>query len=154
MTAGVSRAGDESLDIRTVAAGTTIASARRWPCLGGHVTRSNTLALACAITLMALLWPADAQAQRRRAVDSGGTRVVVVGGYYHRPWFYDPWYGWGYPYWYPPYGYRGRYDPSASLRLQVEPKETEVFIDGYFAGTVDDFDGFFQRLHLEPGRSA
>jgi PEGA domain len=26
-----------------------------------------------------------------------------------------------------------------------------VFIDGYYAGTVDDFDGFFQRLHLEPG---
>lgn len=47
----------------------------------------------------------------------------------------------------PPY----RYDLSASLRIQVEPKETEVFIDGYWAGIVDDFDGFFQRLHLEPG---
>lgn len=47
----------------------------------------------------------------------------------------------------PPYGY----DMSASLRLQVEPKATEVFVDGYWAGTADDFDGFFQRLHLEPG---
>jgi hypothetical protein len=26
-----------------------------------------------------------------------------------------------------------------------------VFVDGYYAGTVDDFDGVFQRLHLEPG---
>jgi hypothetical protein len=26
-----------------------------------------------------------------------------------------------------------------------------VFIDGYYAGTVDDFDGFFQRLNIGPG---
>jgi hypothetical protein len=26
-----------------------------------------------------------------------------------------------------------------------------VFIDGYFVGTVDDFDGWAQRLHVEPG---
>jgi hypothetical protein len=116
------------------------------------VTRSNTLALACALVGAALLWPADAHAQHRRAVHSGGGRsVVVAGGFFYRPWFYDPWYGWGYPYgWYPPYGYAGRY-VDAALRLQVEPKETEVFIDGYYAGTVDDFDGFFQRLRLEPG---
>lgn len=55
-----------------------------------------------------------------------------------------PYYGYGYP-----YGYA--YDSSASLRLQVEPREAEVFIDGYYAGTVDDFDGTFQRLHVEPG---
>jgi hypothetical protein len=24
-------------------------------------------------------------------------------------------------------------------------------VDGYLAGTVDDFDGMFQRLHVEPG---
>jgi hypothetical protein len=38
-----------------------------------------------------------------------------------------------------------------SLRLQVSPRETEVFVDGYLAGRVDDFDGTFQRLRLEPG---
>lgn len=43
------------------------------------------------------------------------------------------------------------YPPDSSLRLQVSPKETEVFVDGYYAGTVDDFDGMFQRLHLERG---
>ena len=51
----------------------------------------------------------------------------------------------------PPYPPPYPYDLSASLRLQVEPKETEVFVDGYWAGTVDDFDGFLQRLHLQPG---
>lgn len=117
------------------------------------MTRLKTPALACALIGVALLWPAEAQAQRRRVVRAAPVRsVVVVGGYYHRPWFYDPWYGWGYPYgWYPPYAFGGRYEESAALRVQVEPKQTEVFIDGYWAGTVDDFDGFFQRLRLEPG---
>ena len=55
----------------------------------------------------------------------------------------------GYPYYGYPYGYA--YDNSASLRLQVSPREAEVFVDGYYAGTVDDFDGTFQRLHVEPG---
>ena len=43
------------------------------------------------------------------------------------------------------------YDDESSLRLQVTPRETEVFVDGYFAGRVDDFDGRFQRLHIQPG---
>jgi hypothetical protein len=43
------------------------------------------------------------------------------------------------------------YDPESSLRLQVTPRETEVFVDGYFAGRVDDFDGRFQRLRIQPG---
>ena len=43
------------------------------------------------------------------------------------------------------------YDDESSLRLQVTPRDTEVFVDGYFAGTVDNFDGRFQRLHVQPG---
>ena len=27
----------------------------------------------------------------------------------------------------------------------------EVYVDGYYAGVVDNFDGRFQRLNLEPG---
>jgi hypothetical protein len=42
-------------------------------------------------------------------------------------------------------------DPDASLRIEVEPKNASVFVDGYFAGTVDDFNGVFQRLHVAPG---
>jgi hypothetical protein len=40
---------------------------------------------------------------------------------------------------------------DSSLRLQVTPKTAEVYVDGYYAGTVDDFDGAFQRLRLESG---
>lgn len=53
-----------------------------------------------------------------------------------------------YPY---PYPYGLAYDVSSSLRLQAEPREAEVYIDGYYAGTVDEFDGVFQRLRIEPG---
>jgi hypothetical protein len=37
------------------------------------------------------------------------------------------------------------------MRLQVTPREAQVFIDGYFAGIVDNFDGAFQRLRLQAG---
>jgi hypothetical protein len=33
----------------------------------------------------------------------------------------------------------------------VTPREAEVYVDGYLAGTVDDFDGTFQRLRVQPG---
>jgi PEGA domain len=78
-------------------------------------------------------------------------QYVVVGGYYGYPgYFYaNPWYGWG-PYPYPAlYGSYGWID--ASVRLEVTPRDAEVYIDGYYAGVVDDFDGTFQRLHVEPG---
>jgi len=32
------------------------------------------------------------------------------------------------------------------------PKTAEVFVDSYYAGIVDDFDGTFQSLDLEPGQ--
>ena len=37
------------------------------------------------------------------------------------------------------------------LRLQVSPRHAQVFVDGYYAGTVDDYDGAFQSLTLESG---
>lgn len=71
-------------------------------------------------------------------------------GWYGSPYFYA---GWGSPYAPYPYyqAYGGAYDASASLRLDVTPNDAEVFIDGYLSGTVDDFDGTFQRLHVSPG---
>jgi hypothetical protein len=88
---------------------------------------------------------------------------VVVRGYYAPYYygFYDPfwfgsygWYGagwYGYPYGYP-YAYqRGYYGGGASLKLEVTPKNAQVFVDGYYAGVVDDFDGIFQSLDLAPG---
>lgn len=70
-------------------------------------------------------------------------------GYWGNTW--GPGYGYGgYPYGYGGYGYRGGYDVGR-LRLQVQPRDAEVFIDGYYAGQVDDFDGRLQGLTLETG---
>ena len=48
----------------------------------------------------------------------------------------------------PGYGLRRYY---GDVRLLVRPRGAEVFVDGYYAGIVDDFDGVFQRLTLEAG---
>lgn len=37
------------------------------------------------------------------------------------------------------------------VRLKIRPREAQVFVDGYYAGLVDDFDGAFQSLRLEAG---
>lgn len=49
-----------------------------------------------------------------------------------------------------PYGYRYA-APDASVKFDVKPKETAVYVDGYYAGLVDDYDGAFQRLRTAPG---
>ncbi len=59
--------------------------------------------------------------------------------------FWDPFY-WGHP---PGYGGQGSY--TGAVRLKIKPREAEVFVDGYYVGVVDEFDGAFQRLRLEPG---
>jgi hypothetical protein len=74
--------------------------------------------------------------------------VVFIGGY-----FYDPYYG-PYPWW-PrriyPYPYYPVFDRRADVRVLVTPEEAAVYVDGFYAGVVDDFNGFFQRLPLPPG---
>lgn len=40
---------------------------------------------------------------------------------------------------------------TGGLRLKVEPKQAQVYVDGYYAGIVDDFNGHFQHLDLTPG---
>jgi hypothetical protein len=57
------------------------------------------------------------------------------------------------------YGYSGYSAPGVygspvyygDIRLQVQPRDAQVFVDGYYSGIVDDFDGVFQRLTLEVG---
>jgi len=75
---------------------------------------------------------------------------------YYYPWYYGV--GFGYPYYAYPYGYPyaaayggGYPDPTASVRLEITPKNAEVYVDSYRAGSVSDYDGFFQRLRVPPG---
>ena len=71
---------------------------------------------------------------------------AYYGPYYYSPWFYGAY--WSYPYYYYPYDYVAG---GASLKVNVEPKTAEVYVDGYLAGVVDQFDGMFQSLSVEPG---
>lgn len=41
--------------------------------------------------------------------------------------------------------------PTGGVRLKVEPRDAEVFVDGYYAGIVDDFDGAKQKLKITRG---
>jgi len=95
----------------------------------------------------------------------GGGYYPIYPGY---PWYGYPWYGYGYPYYgsfglgffyYDPYWwgsgtYAGGYAQVAdtgSVRLKVKPRDAQVYVDGYFVGIVDSFDGVFQRLKLVSG---
>ena len=115
--------------------------------------------------------------ERNTSLSPGGGGSIIY--YPYNPWgfwgpgygyglgylFYDPWYGgyYGDPYGYGYGGYGGyggggggygvsrSYRDTGSLRLKVEPKQAQVYIDGYYVGTVDDFDGVFQKLELDSG---
>ena len=74
--------------------------------------------------------------------------------------YYDPW--WSGSYGYPGYagGYggggspvysSGQYRDVGSVRLKVRPRDAQVYVDGYYTGLVDDFDGAFQKLTLDAG---
>jgi hypothetical protein len=104
----------------------------------------------------------------------GGRNIYIVPRgrtyYYYPRYYYNP-YSFGYgpagrghfyfdlhynsyiwhPYSVSRYGYGSYGYPVGELRLKVEPRDAQVFIDGYYAGRVDDFDGVFQSLRLEEG---
>jgi len=78
--------------------------------------------------------------------------VSLDRGFYYHPYFgfyFGPYYGPFYPYPGPFVG-PANYSTSA-LRLKVKPAEARVYVNGYYAGEVDDFDGIFQRLYLPAG---
>jgi hypothetical protein len=77
-------------------------------------------------------------------------------------------FGWGsigFGYGYPSYGYAYPYAPypyygasyvvpvqtSGGVRIDVPQRDAEVTVDGYYAGTVEDFNGRTQQLNLQPG---
>lgn len=109
----------------------------------------------------------------------GGCRGVYNGYYDSYDAFYDPFYGSIYsPFFgygmglglggYPIFGdmsgddYNygvGSYSTSdyasheeGNLKLKVKPRSAKVYVDGYFVGVVDEFDGAFQKLPLTAGR--
>jgi hypothetical protein len=93
-------------------------------------------------------------------------RRSYVVPYGYRPYGYRP--GWSLNLYFGAprvYGYRA-YSPAppaygyyaipaglayGSLRIIDAPRDAQVFVDGYYAGVVDDYDGVFQHLNLEVG---
>lgn len=123
----------------------------------------------CAIVLFQVT--PDAQRRGggggRPAATSGGRGSGAHGGGYrpvhgpvaHYPVYPVPYYSgyyaaafwWGWPSYGYPYAFDAAYAGEATARLLVTPKDTEVYVNGYLAGIVDDFDGQFQGLRLPPG---
>ena len=145
---------------------------RRWLMIGGQTATAPPSTSGSS---------GDSESTRRRSSDGeqtagravprpsgggtgGGRTTVIVPGYWGgwAPWgwggigfggyfggyyggYWDPWYaGGGDPYYDSSWG-------TGALRLKVKPRDASVFVDGYYAGTVDQFDGVFQRLKLESG---
>ncbi|MGC4083959.1 MAG: PEGA domain-containing protein [Vicinamibacterales bacterium] len=92
---------------------------------------------------------------------------VSLGFYYGYPGYIGPYaYGYGFPYdygyryryGYPPYAYYGGVYPGyrayGGVRIDVPQRDAEVYVDGYYAGVVNDFDGALQQVNLEPGPHA
>jgi hypothetical protein len=82
-----------------------------------------------------------------RYYDPWGYGSFGLGYFYYSPWAWGPY---GYPGYYPRYGGTFGFDVG-SLKIKVQPRDAEVWVDGYYAGTVDDFDGMFQALRLDSG---
>jgi hypothetical protein len=123
--------------------------------------RQRALFLVACATVIAAISTEPAYAQRHHR---GGRHHATIirhspllwGGGFYGAGFYHPYYlGFGqwYPYPYPVFGFPHGPLPDhvVSVRLQVIPREALVYVDGYAAGSVDDYDGVFQRLRLIPG---
>jgi PEGA domain len=123
----------------------------------------NKHLLIVAASVIAVMSIPDVAHAQRRGGGGRGPRVVVsprpvvvspfFSGFYrpyYSPFFWDV-YGWGFP-GLPGFGFHNRsYVEDSSARIQVTPRHAEVYVDGYRAGIVDEFDGFAQRLHVPPG---
>ena len=118
----------------------------------------------CGLLLLSLTSTTPAYARQYHGHGHGHAHFYygfAYGGWY-APWsfYYGPYFGaYWYPYYrspvfYPAYGWYGMTpsDTASSIKVEVTPKDAKVYVDGYFAGIVDDFDGTFQRLRVSPGK--
>jgi hypothetical protein len=100
-----------------------------------------------SLVVAATLWPSPVGAQVRP--DS-----VQPANCAPSPFVYDddPFWGSG------PYPYSAAYLNgeclSAGVRVIATPTQADVYVDGFYAGLVDDFDGALQRLPITPGDHA
>jgi hypothetical protein len=96
-----------------------------------------------------------------RPYSSFGYRYGYFGRYRYSNLYFDPFFFFDYGY-SPSYygGYYGGYSAypapryryaEGAVRVIVDPPQTQVYVDGDYAGIADDFDGIFQRLHVPPG---
>ena len=83
-----------------------------------------------------------------------GMGYGLYSGFGWNPYFGDPWD----PY-YSGYAGSGGYSSGiyntrdqGNLKLKVKPRNAKVYVDGFFVGLVDEFDGAFQKLALNGGR--
>lgn len=89
----------------------------------------------------------------RSHIGSIGAFGLGLGAYVH-PYSYSR-YSYGYPGYYGSssgyYGSSRRSYGHARLRILDAPRDAQVFVDGYYAGIVHDFDGRLQHLELASG---
>lgn len=74
-------------------------------------------------------------------------------------WWGGPWWGWGWGWW-PTvtvgmdYDYPQGIAPRGAwgmVKTDIQPSEAELWLDGTYVGTADDFDGYPDYLYLKPG---
>jgi len=177
-TVGLARAGDDKAVHRGDGGGSHASGAEdRHPSQGVHSTSEPSSAGGSHSTEAFSSRTGAEQRHPRPGTGTGHHSYNYGSPYYYRPYGYgyypyDSFYG-SFYYGYSPYYYSGYYGYSpyyyaygrsygygrssygyrnGSLRLLVEPDQARVYVDGYYAGIVDDFDGLFQRLNISPGR--
>jgi hypothetical protein len=101
----------------------------------------------------AMLLPSEAEARHRRVIRYPSVYFGIGSPYYFG--LFSPPYG-AYP-----HGYRervGGMNPGIAravgiggLDLNIKPRKAEVFVDGVYAGTVGDFDGYPSFLWMKEG---
>jgi hypothetical protein len=105
-----------------------------------------SLLASASLVIAAGVWPA--------AVRARGEPAPAAETCAPSPFVYDadPFWGSG------PYPYSAAYLNgeclSAGVRVIATPIQAGVYVDGFYAGLVDDFDGALQRLPITPGDHA